>query len=118
MDKFMLIFHGDAQTEQDYANQSPEALQAELQKWNTWIGQIAAQGRLVGAEALAPGGKTLTAAGQVHTDGPYTEGKEIVGGYLTLKATSLDEAVQLSQGCPVFETNGTVEVRPVVNFEQ
>jgi len=118
MDKFMLLFHGNAQAQQDFANQSPEALQAELQKWNNWIGGIAAQGRLVGGEALAPGGKTLTAAGQVHTDGPYTEGKEVVSGYLTLKAVSLDEAVQLAQGCPVFETNGSVEVRPVTNFEQ
>ncbi|WP_046247207.1 YciI family protein [Hymenobacter terrenus] len=117
MDMFMLIFRDDAQAEQDYANQSPEARQAELQKWNSWIGSIAAQGRLVGAEALAPGGKTLTAAGTVHTDGPYTEGKEIVG-YLTLKAGSLEEAAQLAQGCPVFETNGTVEIRPVINFEQ
>ena len=117
MDKFLLIFRDDAQAEPDYANQSPEARQAELQKWNSWIGSIAAQGRLVGAEALARAGKTLTAAGTVHTDGPYTEGKEIVG-YLTLKAGGLEEAAQLAQGCPVFETNGNVEIRPVINFEQ
>jgi hypothetical protein len=118
MDKFMLIFHGAAQDEQDFADMAPEAMQAELQKWNTWIGGIAAQGKLISSEGLVPSGKMLTGAGRVLTDGPYTEGKEIVGGYLLLKAGSLDEAVELSHGCPVLETNGKVEVRPVMNFEQ
>ncbi|WP_332369613.1 YciI family protein [Spirosoma telluris] len=51
------------------------------------------------------------------TDGPFTEGKEIVGGYLILTAANVDEAVDLAQGCPLFETDGTVEVRPIINFE-
>ena len=114
----MLIFHGAVQTEEQLANQSPEAWQAELQKWNHWIGGIAAQGKLVGGEALMPGGRTLTGTGQLLTDGPYTEGKEIVSGYLVLQALDLDEAAQLAQGCPVFESQGKVEVRPVINFEQ
>ncbi|GAB4013273.1 YciI family protein [Spirosoma migulaei] len=117
MDKFMLVFHSPYSQETAFAEMSPDAMQAEIQKWNNWIGGIAAQGKLIGTDALAPVGKQMTKAGQVITDGPFTEGKEIVGGYLILTAASLDEAVELAHGCPMFETDGTVEVRPIINFE-
>ncbi|WP_080057723.1 YciI family protein [Spirosoma aerolatum] len=117
MDKFMLVFHSPYSQETALMDMSPEAMQAEIQKWNTWIGGIAAQGKLIGTDALAPIGKTMTKGGQVITDGPFTEGKEIVGGYMLLTAASLDEAVELAKGCPMFDSEGTVEVRPIINFE-
>ena len=46
-------------------------------------------------------------------DGPFVEGKEEVGGYLIVSAKDLNEAVALAKGCPIFENNGTVEVRPI-----
>ncbi len=110
----MLIFHSFAATAEAFNNPSPEAMQAELQKWNHWIGSIAAQGRLAGTEALLPTGKTLTGSQRVVTDGPYTEGKEIVGGYLFVQAADLDEAARLAEGCPVFEHEGSVEIRPIM----
>lgn len=117
MDKFMLIFHSPYSQEMASMEQSPEAIQAEIQKWNNWIGGIAAQGKMLGTEALAPVGKIMTKGGKVITDGPFTEGKEIVGGYMLLKADSLDKATELAKGCPMFDTDGTVEVRPIINFE-
>ncbi len=117
MNKFMLVFRGTTASEADYQDMSPEAMQAELQKWNTWIGGIAAQGKLSGTDALLPNGRTLRGAARVASDGPYTEGKEIVGGYLILSASSLDEAVELAHGCPIFETDGSVEVRQIQVFE-
>jgi len=116
MDKFMLLFHSPISQEQDFMAQSPEAIQAEIEKWNKWIGGIAEQGKFVGTEALMPTGKLMTKGGQVVTDGPYTEGKEVVGGYTVVSAASIEEAIELAQGCPIFDTDGTVEVRPVVNF--
>ncbi len=106
----MLIFHGD---DEIYRQMSPEAMQTDIQKWNQWIGGIAGQGRLTGGDALLPTGRTLRGTGRVVSDGPYTEGKEIVSGYLIVSASSLDEAVEMAQGCPNFDTGGTVEVRPV-----
>lgn len=117
MNKFMLIFHGATADEEAYQRMSPEAMQAELQKWNAWIGGIAAQGRFGASDALQPTGRTLRGAGRVVSDGPYTEGKEIVGGYMLLSAASLDEAAEMAHGCPIFETGGSVEVRPIHVFE-
>jgi hypothetical protein len=116
MEKFMLIFHGQQMDEQMFQELSPEDFQAEIEKWNTWIGGIAGQGKLVGTEGLLPAGKVLTEGGKMVTDGPYTEGKEIVGGYMVLTADTFDEAIALSQGCPIFETGGKVEVRQIQKF--
>ena len=113
----MLIFHSPYSQETAFMQLSPDAIQAEIQKWNTWIGGIAAQGNFLGTDALAPVGKIMSKGGQVITDGPYTEGKEIVGGYMLLTADSVDEAVELAHGCPLFDSGGTVEVRPIINFE-
>lgn len=117
MEKFMLIFHSPYSQEMAYMEQSPEAMQAEIQKWNNWIGSLLAKGKMLGTDALAPSGKTVTKGGSIITDGPFTEGKEIVGGYMLLQADSLDEAVELAKGCPMFDMDGTVEVRPIINFE-
>lgn len=117
MNKFMLVFHSAATDESAFQDLSPEAIQAEIQKWNQWIGGIAAQGKLAGTDALYPTGRTIRGASRVVTDGPYTEGKEIVGGYMLLSAASLEEAAEMAKGCPIFDTNGTVEVRPIQVFE-
>ncbi|MBC8154699.1 MAG: hypothetical protein H7Z72_17515 [Bacteroidetes bacterium] len=114
MEKFMLIHHYSQETA--YQQQSPEEMQAEIQKWNHWIGGIAAQGKMVGTDALMPFGKIMSHGGQMVTDGPYTEGKEIVGGYTVVTAASVDEAVELGKGCPIFDSAGSLEVRPIVNF--
>ncbi len=68
-------------------------------------------------EALLPFGKTITTGGQLITDDPYTEGKEIVGGYALISADTIEEAVQLSKGCPILESAGTVEIRQVMKFD-
>jgi hypothetical protein len=47
------------------------------------------------------------------TDGPFSETKELVGGYILISAESLSEAVQIAKGCPGIEMGDIVEVRPV-----
>lgn len=117
MDKYMMIFRNTPVSEDAYANMSPEQMQAELDKWNSWIGGIAAQGKLIGSDALEATGKIVTGSKKVVTDGPYVESKELVSGYLLLHADSEAEALEHSKGCPVFEIDGSVEVRKLMVFE-
>lgn len=114
----MLLFWNTKTDEETFVQQSPEEMQAEIAKWNAWIGGLAAQGNFVGTEALLPTGKTISGKAQVVTDGPFSEAKEVVGGYTIVKAADIDEAVQLANGCPMFEANGRVEVRPIMVFDQ
>lgn len=114
----MLIFRNSQPSEDAFQNLSPEAMQAELDRWGQWIGGIAAQGKLVASDALEHRGKVVTGTKHVITDGPYIESKELVSGYLTLTAGSIEEAIELSKGCPIYDIEGSVEVRPLMVFEE
>ncbi|WP_332369757.1 hypothetical protein [Spirosoma telluris] len=77
MNKFMLVFHSPYSQETAYAELSPEAMQAEIQKWNTWIGGIAAQGKLIATDALAPVGKLMTKGGRLLPMAPSPKAKRL-----------------------------------------
>lgn len=114
----MLLFRNTTVSETRYHEMSPEEMQADLDKWNSWIGGIAAQGKFVGAEALLQEGKVVSGSKHVVTDGPFVESKELVSGYLVLQAASIEEAIELSKGCPIYEIEGRVEVRAIQVFNQ
>jgi hypothetical protein len=111
MKEFLLLFRsGDAERKQ----LSPEQLQAHLKRWNDWIGGIAQKGALTGAQPLEPGGKVIKGPAKKLTDGAFMEGKEILGGYVLLKADSAEVAALLADGCPILEfETGTVEIREI-----
>ncbi len=112
----MMIFRNTPTSEDAYQNMSPEDMQASLDQWNAWIGGIAAQGKLIGSDALEQNGKIVTGSKKAITDGPYVESKELVSGYLLMQAENEDEAVEASKGCPIFDMEGSVEVRKLMVF--
>jgi hypothetical protein len=113
MKNFMMLFRTE---KSDKPQPSPEQMQAMVKQWQDWIGGIAAQDKFVATDALGFQGKTVHADGVI-TDGPYAELKEIVGGYIIVKAENLDDAVKLSKGCPTLAIGGKVEVRDVMVFD-
>lgn len=111
----MLIFHG-GQSDKD--NLSPEEMQAQMGKWMAWIDKLAKTDQYVSGEPLLPGGKLVSGkGGKTVTDGPYTEGKEVVGGFFIIKAKDLNEAVAISKDSPDYEFGGTVQVRQVMKMD-
>ena len=110
-----MLFRSDERAEQEFAQLTPEEMQEQVKIWQDWIGGIAAQDKFVATNALGTQGK-IVKANNVVTDGPYIEMKEMVGGYIIVKAEDIDEAVRLSEGCPVLSTGGSVEVRDVMVF--
>jgi len=84
-------------------------------QWNDWFEGLAAQGKVAQANPLGLGGRVVGGPqGDRVTDGPYAEGKEVVGGYFMLTVSGLDEATAIAQQCPGLALGLTVEVRPVV----
>jgi hypothetical protein len=61
-------------------------------------------------------GRKVVKANNVTTDGPFVELKEMVGGYIIVKAADLDDALKFSKGCPTLTYGGTVEIRDVMVF--
>ena len=47
------------------------------------------------------------------TDGPYVEGKEIVGGWSFIEAQSLTQALEIAKEVPMFNS---VEIREITTF--
>jgi hypothetical protein len=114
MEKFMFIFQGGMPSSNQ---QSPEQIQAHMGKWMAWIDKLSKEEKYVAGEPLLPGGKLISGAGgKTVIDGPYTEGKEVVGGFFIIKADDINEAVTISKDYPGFEFGGTVQVREVMKM--
>jgi len=107
----MLIFHSG-----DHYNQSPEEMQANMGKWMAWIEKLNKEGRYVSGEPLHPGGKLIAGKNKTVTDGPYTEGKEVVGGYFIVNANDINEAVKLCDDYPDYGKGGSIQVRQVMKM--
>ena len=85
---------------------------AEMQAWGAYMGKLAQGGNMVGGLPLVGGGKTVSASGI--TAEAVTSAKEgIVGGYLIVKADSLQQATELAKGCPHVDNEGNIEVREI-----
>ncbi len=114
MKKFLYLFRGgDARN----VNQSPAEMEAHMDRWKSWMGQLAGQGKLVDGLPLSGEGMTVEGTNKVVSNGPFAEGSEIVGGYLMVNAADISEAVELSKGCPILEfKDGNIEVREILSM--
>jgi len=112
MEKFMPIFQGQKAA----TAPSAEQMQENMGKWMAWIDKLSKDEKYVAGEPLLPGGKLISGANKKVTDGPYTEGKEIVGGFFIIKAADYDEAVTIAKDCPDYEYGGSVQVRQVMKM--
>jgi hypothetical protein len=112
MKEFMLLFR---QPSYDFSNTSKEEMQALTKKWQDWLGGIVSQGKFAsnGSRLAREEGKVLKPGGVI-TDGPFVEIKEKLGGFIIIKAESLEEATTLAHGCPALDAKGSVEIRPIV----
>ena len=93
---------------------SPEQRQQQMEKWMAWFKELGASGHLKDiGHPLEAGGKVVNGNQKTVRDGPFAETKDIIGGFSLVDAADLDQAVELSKGCPILEAGGSVEVRPI-----
>lgn len=81
------------------------------------MGSLAAQNKLSSAGNRLSSEGRVVKHDKVITNGPYVEIKEAIGGYIIIKANSIDEAAELAKGCPILLIKGNVEVRTVVPMD-
>ncbi len=112
MKEFMLVFRRDVQS--PTIQMSAEQMHNISKPWLDWMATLTAQNKLVSTGSrLAAEGRVIR-PGNVVTSGPYVEIKEAIGGYVVVKANSIDEAVTVANGCPILSMGGSVEVRSIV----
>lgn len=93
---------------------SPEQIQIWMKQTMDWIGGIAAQNKFSSGTGLPFEDSRVVSSNKVVTNGPFGEIKETIGGFIVVKADSVDEAVEFAKGCPVLQGEGnTVEVRKI-----
>jgi len=114
MSKFIYLFRGNPTA---YQSLSPEQMQQTLKKWMDWKDTLEKNGHINQfGERLDGTGKVVRGKAKTVTDGPYIEVKDFIGGYMLVEARDIDQAVELARGCPVLESDGTVEIRPFVSM--
>src|SRR5262245_59756665 len=111
MSQFVFLYRGSERPT------SPQDAQQVMQKWMTWLEDLSKKGHSADrGMPLEPAGKLVVGKQKTVTDGPFAEAKDIVGGFSIVEAEDLTHAAELSKGCPVFERNGYVEVRPIMKL--
>ena len=108
MEKFIYLFRGGARltsSEEEYKNR--------MQLWFKWIQSLQQDGVYDSGNPLQKTSRQVSGTNKVVTDGPFTEAKEMVGGYVIINARDIDHAVEIGLGCPIYEEHGSLEVRPI-----
>jgi hypothetical protein len=115
--RFMLLMipHGDEQAEPG-AMPDAEAV-AAMMKYNESLQKAGVLLALDGLHPPSMGARISFAGGKAKvTDGPFSEAKEVVGGYWLIQVRSKEEAVAWATRCPVADGTATIEVRQVQEF--
>jgi hypothetical protein len=106
--------------EGDDESATPEQMQVVMDEYNAFTKDVVDRGLFVAGEALQPTKMATTVRirdGKITTtDGPFAETKEQLGGFYIIKANDLDEAIAVAGKIPGAKW-GSVEVRPVMEFE-
>jgi len=117
MSQFLYLYRMADAARQE-AMGTPERAQQSMQRWIAWMKELDREGHLKDrGQPLERTGKVVRGQQKTVTDGPYPEAKDVVGGFTLVEAQDIDQAVELSRGCPILEGGGSVEVRPVMKMD-
>ena len=113
MDKYLLLLREDPG---QYADLPPAEMEALIDRYRRWSRKLADQGLLAAGEKLADEGGRRVRAGPgrpLVTDGPFSESKEVVGGFFIIKAQSYEDALALVADCPHLRGDNEIELRRI-----
>ncbi len=111
MMQFLLLYRATPEK----AQPSPSEMQAGYVKWKAWMEKYTKEilAQPPARSGPKPGGAAAVCRGEAVTDGPFVEGKEIVGGWSFIEVESFAQAVQIAKEVPMFTS---VEIREIATF--
>ncbi len=92
-------------------DRSPEEIQAAIDRFYAWHARLVDEGKMRVGQRLARESRLVSRS--AITDGPFSEAKEVIGGYWFILADSLDEAAGLAAQNPCLECGLSYEIRPL-----
>lgn len=98
MPNYLLAYHGGGMAATD------EAQQEVMAAWGRWYEEL--------GQAIVDGGNPVGQAKTIASDGSVADGGGVnpITGYTVISADDIDAAVQMTKGCPVLTSGGSVEV--------
>ncbi len=114
MTEYLLLFR-NASAENGYLATSQD-MADDMPKWQSWIGHIAMQGKLVHTAPMRYDATIVSNDGVAI--GPHKERDSVlISGFLICKSDNLDEVQEWNKTCPILKyPNSSVEIRPLVPF--
>jgi hypothetical protein len=115
--KYLLALIGD---ERRFADMTPDQQAGSMAGWDAFTRATIDAGVHLGGEGLQPSSTATTVripleGDPIVSDGPFAETKEQLAGYYLLDCKDLDDALGWAKRIPM--PGGTVEVRPVLDYE-
>ncbi len=107
--QYLLLFRGTNW----HTELSISEIQEIMGRTNAWFERLSREGKSVAGQPLEREGQTIAYKGGKVADGPFTESKESIGGYLILQAEDFEEAMTIARQNPMIPHGLTVEVRPI-----
>jgi hypothetical protein len=116
--KYLCLIYDE---EKKLAGMAKSEQDAFMGEYGAFTESVKASGHYLGGNPLQPV-HTATSVrvrnGKMSaTDGPYAETKEQLGGYYLIEAQDLNDAIQVASRIPSAKI-GTIEVRPIMSFNQ
>jgi hypothetical protein len=115
--KYLCTIYGD---ESQWTNATPEQISQVMEAYAAFGEEAGQAGVILAGEGLEPTSSATTVrvrdGERMLTDGPFAETKEQLGGFYLLDCANLDEAIDWAARIP-GAASGSVEVRPVMNYE-
>ena len=105
LNEYLVISRGQWDPER-----SPEEIQSAIDRFYAWHAQLVEQGTMRPGQRLARESRLVSR--QKIIDGPFTEAKEVVGGYWFIHAPTLDEAARIAAQNPCLACGLSYEIRP------
>lgn len=112
MSQFTLLLRDSGEM---FGKLGPAEIQAVIARYSAWVDGLRKIGKLSASHKLRDlEGKVVRRAGSkvMVTDGPFTEGKEVIGGLFVIEAADYAAALKAVDDCPHLDF-GSIEVREV-----
>ena len=105
--QFAMLFRSDPSK-----TASPDEMQAAWGQWKSWMTKYAKEilAQSPPRSGPKPGGAVAVCRAGAVTDGPYVEGKEIVGGWSFIQTESLEQALEIAKEVPSFSSVEVIEI--------
>jgi hypothetical protein len=105
--EYLLLFRATNWTEDLFPEEN------KIAKFTAWFERVKNSGMFKSGHPTKH--SEIVAGRNAVTDDPFAESKEAVAGFFIIQADSVEQALEITKGCPALDFGQTVEVRVITS---